>query len=81
MKGFIRPCQAPLNIVLLDKRDSPSKLSFFVLISSIKHTINAVEDAIKRSCRLLISFSAILNAVATVAQKKTTKPPIINAFD
>ena len=47
---------------------------------AVMNTIKAVRDEIKSRVTADIPASASLNAVATVAQKKTTKEAIITAF-
>jgi hypothetical protein len=79
-KGFIAPCQRELRTTLLSLRVLIVLTKFRVYPRYIVNTIKAVRDEIKSSVTAAIPASASLNAVATVAQKKTTKEAIITAF-
>ncbi|MPN27904.1 hypothetical protein SDC9_175338 [bioreactor metagenome] len=48
--------------------------------NSAAEIINVVTEAISKSSKKEMPPKAILNAVAAVAQKNRTKPPIVNAL-
>jgi hypothetical protein len=76
MNGFNAPCQMERIRVSLSIRELNVFNNLPLIPKYMANTINAVIDDIINSVTAPIPPSASLNAVATVAQKKTTNDAI-----